>query len=124
MIQAGLLAGVAQGVRPMTLSGTLDASSNTGTVTSATRTVTVPAGNSGIFTFSGYVDVGTVGSTRYSRNGGAYVAITDGSDTVAFSNGDTIAIETQSVGVGESRALNLIDKATGSVIEVVNHFFA
>lgn len=121
---AAIFAAALDSVRPMTLSGTLDASSNTGTVTSATRTVTVPAGNSGVFTFSGYVDVGAVTSTRYSRNGGAFVIITDGSDTVAFSNGDTIAIETQSVGIGESRALNLIDKTTDTTIEVVNHFYA
>lgn len=119
-----LIASVFDETLPMTLSGTLDASSNTGTVTSSTRTVTVPAGNSGVFTFSGYVDVGTVTNTRYSRNGGAFTIITDGSDTVAFSNGDTIAIETASVGIGESRALNLIDKTTGQTIEVVNHFYA
>lgn len=111
-------------ISPMSLSGSLSAISTSGTVTSATRTVTVPAGNSGIFTFASYVDTGTITNTRYSRNGGAFATVTDGSDTVAFSNGDTIAVLTNSVDSGESRTFNAIDKTTGATIEAVSHIYA
>lgn len=111
-------------ISPMSLSGSLSATNSGGTVTSATRTVTVPAGNSGIFTFANYADNGVVTTTQYSRNGGAFTTITDGADTVAFSNGDTIAVRTNSVGVGESRAFNVIDKTSGTTIEAVSHIYA
>lgn len=111
-------------ISPMSLSGSLSATNSGGTVTSATRTVTVPAGNSGIFTFANYADNGVVTTTQYSRNGGAFTTITDGADTVAFSNSDTIAVRTNSVGPGEGRTINVIDKTTSGIIQTVDQTYA
>lgn len=111
------------GAVKMSLSGTLDAVSTTGTVTSTTRTVSVPGGNSGVFTFSGYVDTGVILSTQYSRNGGALTTVADGADTEAFADGDTIAVVTNSVGVGEGRTFTVTDKTTGQTVETVDHTY-
>lgn len=122
---AGIAAagGVGSGVSSITLSGTLDAVDTDGLATSATRTVTVPVGNSGVMRFENYVDVGTVTNTQYSRNGGAFTAITDGDTTVAFSDGDTIAVQTNSLGVGESRNFNVFDNTTSAIIEAVTQAY-
>lgn len=113
----GAVAMMGVGRNIITLSGTLSAVSTSGTVTSATRTVTVPGGNSGVMTFSSYIDTGVITTTEYQRNGGAWTAISDGADTVAFSNGDTIAVRTNSVGVGELRQFDVVDKTTGRFIQ-------
>lgn len=124
MLAGMLAAAMSDAIGPMTASGSFAASSASGTVTSLTRTITVPVGNTGVFRFANYVDVGTITATQYSRNGGGFTGISDGGTTVAFSNGDTLAIRTTSVGVGESRTLDLIDNTTNTVIESVAHIYA
>lgn len=103
--------------QPITLSGSLSATGTSGTVTSITRTVTVPAENSGVMRFENYRDTGTITTTRYSRNGGAFSTVTDGDVTVAFSDGDTITVLTNGVGAGEGRLLDLVDVSSGFYVE-------
>lgn len=124
MLAGILAAAMGDTISPMTASGSFDASSTSGTVTSSTRTITVPAGNTGVFRFANYVDSGAIVATQYSRNGGAFTGITDGNTTAAFSNGDTLAIRTTGVGVGESRTLDLIDNTTNVVVESVFQNYA
>lgn len=114
-----LVASASTGLAPIVFSGTLSANGTSGVVTSATVTVTVPASNTGVITFNNYIDVGVITTTQYSRNGGAFTTITDGSDTVAFSDGDTLAVRTNSVGSGESRTFDTVDSTTAGVIETV-----
>lgn len=108
-------------VQPITITGSLDAVAVAGTATSGNATVNVPVGNSGVITFQNYVDVGVVVATRYNPNGAGFTGINDGNDTSAFTDGQTIATETTSVGVGESRTFDLIDKTTGRLIVTVSH---
>lgn len=107
-----LLAGGAA-VAPITLSGSLDATAVAGVATSSTRTVTVPAGNSGGITFDSFVDVGTITNIQYSKNGGAFTTFVS-SDTITFADGDTLAIRTNGNGAGESRQFRAADSTTGS----------
>lgn len=109
------------GSRDITLSASLDATAVAGTANSATVTVNVPPGNPGIITFLNYVDVGVVTSTRYNPNGAGLTTITDGSDTSAFTNGQTILVQTNGITAGESRTVTLKDKTTGTVIATVIH---
>ncbi len=103
--------------QPITLSGSLSATSTSGTVTSLTRTVTVPTGNSGVMRFENYRDTGTITTTRYSRNGGAFSTVTDGDVTVPFNDADTITVLTNGVGPGEGRQFDLVDVSSGSYLE-------
>lgn len=103
--------------QPITLGGSLSATGTSGTVTSLTRTVTVPAGNSGVMRLENYRDTGTVTTTRYSRNGGAFSTITDSDMTVAFSDGDTITVLTNGVGAGEGWLFDLVDVSSSSYVE-------
>lgn len=107
--------------QPITITGSLDAVAVAGTATSAPAIVNVPVGNSGVITFQNYVDVGVVLSTQYDPNGAGFTNINDGNDTSAFTDQHTIAIRTTSVGVGESRMMDLIDKTTGTKIVTVTH---
>lgn len=109
------------GASRMLFSATLDKSSTSGNVTSDTIIVTVPGGNSGVLTFSSYSDTGTILSTQYSQNGGAFTTIADGADTAAFSNGDSLAVKTNGVGLGEARTFTVTDKTTGQVIGTYTH---
>ena len=99
----------------ITFDGGFDATATAGTATSATRTITVPAGNSGQVQFSNFVDVGFVTTIEYSKNGGAFTAFFE-DDTVTFANGDTLAIRTTGNGAGESRQFDMLDVTKASAL--------
>lgn len=108
------------GVSPITLSGSLDATAVAGTSNSATVTVTVPGGNSGKITFDSFVDVGTIGTSRYNKASAGLVTYTDPT-TVTFVNGDSLLLQTNSNNAGESRTVRMVDFDTGTVIVSVLH---
>ena len=83
-------------------------------VTSATVTVTVPPGNSGVITFKTFSFSGAV-TTQYSKNGAAFGAINDG-DGITFANGDTLAVRGASMTAGESWTFTLEDSTRASSI--------
>lgn len=70
----------------VSFSGALGASGATSTVTGTTRTVTVPAGNSGVVGVNQEFSV-VGGTLEHSLNGGGFV--TTGA-TITFANGDTV----------------------------------
>lgn len=104
---------------PCTLSGSLAATAVAGTATSATVTVTVPAGNPGEIRFS-FVDVGTVLAARHNLNGAGFSSFTDPT-TFTFTNGQTTALQTAADNAGESRTYTLTDVASGKVIATAEH---
>lgn len=107
-------------VRDITLSGSLDATAAAGVATSTTRTVSVPAGNSGQITFSTFIDVGTISNIQYSKNAGAFTTFVE-NDVITFADGDTLAIRTNGNGAGESRTFTLTDQTTGRTIGTYVH---
>lgn len=82
---------------PITFSGSFSATAGTSTVTSSTRTATVPAGNSGQITFASMTS--TAGDQQYSKNGGGFVSFSQG-DMITLADGDTLAI--RATGCGSS----------------------
>jgi len=99
-----------------TLSGTLDATASSSTVNSSSRTVTVPAGNSGVIRFTDLQALGDGAILRMSRNGGAYETLFDGFEET-FANGDTIMLS--AIGAsspGDGVQITLIDATNGSQI--------
>lgn len=121
---SGIFAGAAGAlgniVSAITLSGPLDATAVAGTANSATRTVTVPGGNSGMVSFGSYVDVGTVGLSKYNKNAAGLVNLSDAT-VVTFANGDSLLLQTLGDNAGESRTMTLTDVDTGTVIATVVH---
>jgi hypothetical protein len=117
---AGMFAAVLDDIGSCSLSGTLDATAVAGVSTSTTRTVTVPAGNSGDIRFEDYVDVGTITSSETSQNGAGYAFAGDPT-TITFANNDTIAFRCNGNGAGESRTFTLIDVDTGNIIGTYTH---
>lgn len=95
----------------MTLTGQLSATGGGATVTGLTQTWTVPAGSSGVILFT----VGGSGTKQYSKNGGAFVTVAT-NDEVTFANGDTIAMQTTGLSVGQSGNASLLDKSSNTTL--------
>ena len=101
------------GYAPMSLSGSLSATSlGASTVTSTTRTWTVPAGSSGVIRFES-VTPPPSGVIQYSKNGGAFTSFVT-NDTVTFVNGDTIAIRATLSGGGFTATAILRDLSSNT----------
>ena len=101
------------GYAPMSLSGSLSATSlGASTVTSATRTWTVPAGSSGVIRFES-VTPPPSGVIQYSKNSGAFTSFVT-NDTVTFANGDTIAIRATLSGGGFTATAILRDLSSNT----------
>ena len=101
------------GYAPMSLSGSLSATSlGASTVTSTTRTWTVPAGSSGVIRFES-VTPPPSGVIQYSKNGGAFTSFVT-NDTVTFANGDTIAISATLSGGGFTATAILRDLSSNT----------
>ena len=113
-----MLAGVigVLGVGLISLSATLTktAAPSSGRVTSDTVTVNVPGGSAGQLTFMNFSYSGTVGE-EYSKNGGAFGVITDGT-TITFANGDTLAVRGTGMTAGESWTFTLKDEGRGTTL--------
>ena len=99
-------------------SGTLSAGGAPTTVTSSTRTITVPSGNSGQVKFQSFDMTGLV-TIKYSKNGGAMTTLAEDS-TITFADTDTLALEISSASSGESLSLDLVDVTTGALIQSVS----
>lgn len=88
-----LFAAVASIVNTITLNapfGTSTGAAGPTTITSVSRTVTVPIGNSGKMIISPVAIIGSA-VCQYSRNGGLGVALFAGTPvTVSFGNGDSL----------------------------------
>jgi hypothetical protein len=108
--------GAAIGRTPVSLSGGLSATGSSATITGNTRTWTVPAGHPGVIRFES-VSTDGAGAVQYSKNGGAFTTVVS-NDEVTFANGDTIAMQTTGLSVGQSGSAILRDKATGIPMKV------
>lgn len=104
-----MLAAVLSVPAPCSLSATLSkTAAPSGTnVTSDTVTVAVPPGSSGAINFTNYTVTG-VTVTQYSKNGGAFTLITEGS-AVTFANGDTLAVRGNAMVAGNVWTFTLQD---------------
>lgn len=104
---AGLLV---VGVGLVSITGTLTktAAPSGGNVTSDTVTVNVPGGSSGKITFQNYSFSGTLTDTQYSKNGGAFSTLAEGT-SITFANGDTLALRGTGMTAGESWTFTLQD---------------
>jgi|LakMenEpi03Aug12_release.lakeMendotaPanAssembly.Ray.scaffolds.fasta_scaffold158063_2 hypothetical protein len=100
----------------ITLSGTLNATDTSSTINSTARTVTVPAGNSGIIRFTDLQALGDGAILRLSKNGGAYDTLFDGYEET-FANSDTILLSAiGALNPGDGVQITLIDATNGSQI--------
>lgn len=107
---AGFLGAVSVGICKITGSLTKSAAPSGGIVTSDTVTINVPLGNSGGLSFDGLSITGTV-TTEYSKNGGAFTALADGS-TITFANGDTLAVRGTGMVAGEAWSCGISNRST------------
>lgn len=107
-----------ESITPCSFSGTLSAGGAPTTVTSSTRTITVPSGNSGQVKFQSFDMTGLV-TIKYSKNGGAMTTLAEDS-TITFADTDTLALEISSASSGESLSLDLVDVTTGALIQSVS----
>jgi len=98
-------------------SGVFTASGSTDTITSATRTYTLGAGNTGRVTFSGVINGGS-GVMEYNLNGAGFPgnSITEGL-TITLSNTQTLAARSTSMASGNVSFFTLTDTDTGTVLE-------
>lgn len=71
-------------IQPITVNANWGISAGASALTSNLGTLTVPSGNPGVITFN---SVSTDGTFEYSKNGGAYAAVTEGLEvSVASTN--------------------------------------
>lgn len=112
-------AAVGHSKQPGSLDGTLDASGAGPTITSATRTWTIPAPSPRDYTFQNFTITGAGVGVDYQKNGGAWTACPDPT-TVSFASSDTLTLRATGCTAGESAVLDLIDSYTGLTIETVN----
>ena len=106
---------IANPVTACTISGSLSASGAGTTVTSTTRTITVPAGNSGELQFASQLETGAV-AFEYQKNGGAWTTAEPDGTSVTFADADTLAVRITGAGSGESIQFDLVDVFTGTTI--------
>jgi uncharacterized Zn-binding protein involved in type VI secretion len=112
---AAVGAKTAAGGAVLSFSGTFSSAGATVTVTSATRTIT----GTGTLLFNNLAFSDSATAISYSKNGGAFTTISEG-NTLAMSNGDTLALRGQ-VGatVGSVAEMDLRDNSGAVLIEHV-----
>lgn len=98
-------------------SGLFTTTAGTSTVTSAARTYTLGAGNSGQVSFTS-VSYDGGGSFQYSINGGSFIGndITEGL-IITLSNGQTLRLRATTMTSGNTGNANINDVSTGTVLE-------
>lgn len=120
---SGIFAGAAgstAAVAAITFSGSLSATGAPTTVTSATRTATVPSGNSGTIEFVSCSEVGA-NAKAYSIDGAAFVGLNwDDLDSITLTNGQTLALRMSNAGSGESSQCTLRDLTTQTAIDLID----
>lgn len=115
---AGIFGGVSKSVA-ISLSASLSASGapSGGNVTTATVTVTVPAGHSDMRT-TDWAMTGTVGLS-FQINAGSFTSIAAEDVMAPFTTGDTLTMRITGAAAGESLAFNLRDNFNNAVVQVV-----
>lgn len=108
---SGLFFGGFAGAGVITVSSNWDSPTGASPQTTATRTLTVPADNSGMIAFS---ITGTgAGSVTYSKNGGGFISVSDG-EGIIFANSDTLAFKL--TGASRAAQIALVDQTTRTPI--------
>lgn len=107
-----MMRGAAAGGGLLIFNGLFTTSSASSPVTSATRTIS----GAGTLLFNNIAGI-TV-SVQYSKNGGAFAAITEGL-TLAMANGDTLAVRSTIAIVSNTTTFDIRNNATGVLIEAV-----
>lgn len=93
----------------ITVSSNWDSPSGATPQTTATRTLTVPSLNPGVLIFT----VVTTGTTTYSKNAGAFTALTD-TMTLTIASGDTLALRL--AGATKTASISVFDNSTSTLI--------
>lgn len=102
-------------VDPITFSGSLGGTgTGSSTISATTRTATVPAGHSGSVSFVSVDEVD--GDILYSKNGGAFTAISEGT-TITLANGDTLQMQGKLLNIFELVGATLRDNYAARDIE-------
>ena len=111
----GVLAVIAAGRKrsPITVSADWGVIAGASPQTSASRTVTVPAGNPGVLRIA-YTLTEPTPVPSYSINGGSFVSITDGL-TITVANGDGVRFRI-SGGVTSQLDFNVFDNTTSTLV--------
>lgn len=101
----------------ITLAGTLSATGSSSVITSTTRTVTVPAGNSGVIRFADMENIGgSEGGLIVRKNSDAPQNVSENPE-ITFADTDTITLSfAGAMNVGEGAQVTLIDATNGSEI--------
>jgi hypothetical protein len=99
-------------ISPITVSANWGSDTGAQPVTSAIRTLTVPAGNPGNIQFTRSPNAGFF---DYKKNGGGAVGITHG-DTISVANGDTLQFIYTSASPPENDTLTVTDVATATAV--------
>lgn len=109
---AGILGALS---RPIcSFSGDLSGTGATGTVTGASQTARVPAGNSGNIGYT-VSDIGAGGSLERSINGGAF-----SSAAIVVADGNTIQFRATGVASGDGIIVQLTDQDTSRPITALS----
>lgn len=113
---SGAIAATLVGASPVRFDGTSFSKTAAGpTVTSDTRTATVPVASGGEIDFINFNMTGTV-QPQYSVNGGAWTNFGDG-DGITITQGQTLAFRITLAGAGESLSFDIIDVKTNRRIQ-------
>lgn len=100
---------------PCELSGALGAVGAGPTVTGTSRTISYGWNNDGALRLQSVAMTGTV-DFEYSKGGGAFTAITDPTN-LTFSNGEALQLRIRNATSGEQASCDILDVATGAVIQ-------
>lgn len=92
------------------ITGELGATGATSTVTGTARTVTVPAGNSGVATVTEQA-INSGGNLEHSINGGGFVVPTGG--TITFADSDTVQFRVTGMASLDGIIVDLDDQSSG-----------
>ncbi|MCL4715451.1 MAG: hypothetical protein KJZ75_11120 [Hyphomonadaceae bacterium] len=113
---AGALASSSPPPSPCSISGDLGASDSTVTVTGAVRTVTAPAGNSGVLRFAD-LSFSVFGNISVNVNGGGWDLVFEGAEYTWIS-GQSIQMRCRLEDAFTSGQVGVYDKDTGTLLQV------
>lgn len=112
----GVIASIAA-IPPVRFDGSFSKTAAGPTVTSDTRTATVPVASGGEIDFVNFVMTGLV-QPQYSLNGGAWTGFGE-SDGVTVTTGGTLALRITLAAAAEALALDILDVKTNRRIQSV-----
>jgi hypothetical protein len=88
---------------------------STATITSASHTLTVPGGSTGVVKLAVVNNGGVSRTVKYSLAGGAFTTFTNG-NTITAANGNTLQFEMISSASGDEMDITVTDNVTSSAI--------